>query len=355
MTLKMPTDPSGTPSGFFDFLDPSQEVEVSLPDQAGVFADRSSSFDFIMGFETDLDSGFGTVVAGGEVPVESEARDTTRPPAGEIKPSVLVAPTVPKRTPSMPTIFEEDEEEEGEGDEDVTITPSPAQRALLPPDKFAVIPRSSPQPPGAAAVLERAGDHDPLCTPRPRGELLVRSPSMITFVADSPSTDQTSTFPAPTPHLFDPGFSLETCTKGSDSHEPQADSFDQFDFFSSLIIGNESSAMPDFDASFDFDFDNSAWGDAMFGESPSRESTPSSSSSLWESASKEESSMTMGAGAPSLGTGWGCDADMQLLFPSVDVGGFSTEDEFLKALMEAVQSTPKVVSWTCSPHRLSFS
>ena len=98
-----------------------------------------------------------------------------------------------------------------------------------------------------------------------------------------------------------------------------------------------TSTVPDFDASFDVDI--SAWNGAMFGEFPSQESTPSSS--LWEFTSKEE---------PLIDMYMGTDVDMELRFPSVkvdvsgDTTGVSTEAEFLRAIMEAVQSSPKTVS-----------
>ena len=156
----MPTDPSGTPSGFFDFLDPSQEV--SFFDETVV---GSPNFDFIMGFEADLDSSFELVRR--EETLEKVHESEPTPPVVEVKSSALSAPSVSKRPPSMPTIFEECEEEEEDGD--VTITPNAAQKALLPPDRFAR-PRSiSPQLAGVAAAPEDAKD-DSLDTPRPRGE-----------------------------------------------------------------------------------------------------------------------------------------------------------------------------------------
>ena len=160
-SFKMPIDPSGTPSGFFDFLDPSQEVP--LPDEPGVRSGRSPNLDFIVSFEADSDSSFE--VLGEEVPIEEARKDVPAPPV--VKPSVLVAPSALKRAPSMPTIIEEDEGEEEDGD--LTVTPNAAQRALLPPDRFAR-PHSSSQVACAAAVPENAGD-DSLDTPRPRGEL----------------------------------------------------------------------------------------------------------------------------------------------------------------------------------------
>jgi len=93
----------------------------------------------------------------------------------------------------------------------------------------------------------------------------------------------------------------------------------------------------DFDGSLDVDI--SAWNEAVFGESPSQESTPSSS---WELMSKEGPSMEMGTDV---------GIDMQLQFPSIDMGAIGegigmmpTEDEFMRAIMEVAQSTPKAVS-----------
>ena len=111
---------------------------------------------------------------------------------------------------------------------------------------------------------------------------------------------------------------------------------DAFDFSS---IANES-AVPDFDASFD-DVDIPAWNEAVFGESPSQGSTSSSSS--WEETSKEDPSMEA--------LGMGAGIDMQLQFPTVKVdaigdgtGIIPAEDEFLRAIMEAMQSNPRIVS-----------
>ena len=159
---------------------------------------------------------------------------------------------------------------------------------------------------------------------------------MIAPVTDPPSdnfTAQASTFSVPAPDPFDASFSLEARPKNS-----QDDSSGQFDFFSSLITGNQSSNF-DFGASFDVDI--SAWNEAVFGESPSQESTSSSSSAFWELTSKEE---------PPMGVDTSVCTDMQFQFPSVDLGAIGdgnrvpTEDEFLKAVMGAVQSTPKRVS-----------
>ena len=324
----MPTDPSGSPGGFFDFLDPSQET--SFPDEAGLHRPGSPDLDFVMGFEAGCDSSFEMV---------EEVRESLEPvpPVAEVKPSLPPVPSVPKRVPSMPTIFEEDEgEEEEEGD--VTITPSDAQRALLPPDKFAS--PSVSQLSGAAVVSEDTRD-DSLDTPRPSGMLLL---SLSWVIADSPndnSTAQASTFSVPAQNPFDDCFSIEPHLE--DSQDFQDGSFDQLsDFFSSLIAGNESA---NFDFAAPFDFDTSAWNEAAFGEFHSQESTPSSSCSFLESVSKEEPSTETGV---SVGTG--IDADMQFLFPSVKVdaigewNGWPNEDEFLKAVMETVQSTPKMVS-----------
>ena len=322
----MPTDPSGTPSGFFDFLDPSQEVPFL--DEAGV---DSPNFDFIMGFEADLDSSFEVLRK--EDTLEKVGESEPTPPVVEVKTSIPLVPSVSKRAPSMPTIFEESEEEEEEGD--VTITPNPAQKALLPPDRFARPRSTSPQNAGAAAVPEDLGE-DSLDTPRPQGELLLRLPRVVASVTD-PSDDtftaQASTFSVPAPDPFDASFSLEACPKDS-----QEDSLCQSDFFSSLIAGNQPAAF-DFNGSFDVDI--SAWDEAVFGESPSQESTSSSSSSSWDLTSKEE---------PRMGVGAGIGTDMQFQFPSVNAGaigdrdGLPTEDEFLKAVVSTVQSTPKRVS-----------
>ena len=94
---------------------------------------------------------------------------------------------------------------------------------------------------------------------------------------------------------------------------------------------------PDFDA---IGVKIPAWDAETFGESPSQESESSSSSSSWELTSTDGPSMEIGMGA---------DVDMGLQFPTVDVdtvgngSGIPTEDEFLRAILEVVQSTPKVV------------
>ena len=100
----------------------------------------------------------------------------------------------------------------------------------------------------------------------------------------------------------------------------------------------DKSANVDFDGPFDVDF--SAWNEAVFGDSPSKWSPPSSSSSLWELTSTEGSVM-------------GMDTGINVQFPTVDANaigngiGMPTEEEFLRAIVEAAQSTPKArVSWT---------
>jgi hypothetical protein len=159
MTLKMPSDPSGTPSGFFDFLDPSQEA--SFPDEVEALSEKTPNLGSITDFETHLNP--SREVPGGEVVCKIRKKE----PA-EVKTLIMLAPPVVKRAPSMPTIVEEDEEEEEDGD--VTITPTVAQRAFLPPDKFAR-PRSEPQTVAPAKVSEDPED-DSLETPRPRGEFV---------------------------------------------------------------------------------------------------------------------------------------------------------------------------------------
>jgi hypothetical protein len=165
---------------------------------------------------------------------------------------------------------------------------------------------------------------------------------VIASTPDPPSdnlADQTSTFSVPAPDQFDASFSLEVCPEDS-----RDDSSSQFDFFSSLNAGDKSADL-DFDAIFGVDVP--AWNEAVFGEPPSQESTPSSSTSFWEFMSKEEPSVE--TSAPGVGTG--VHTDIQFQFPSVntdtigDGNGLLTEDEFLRAVMETVQSTPKRVSW----------
>ena len=163
MTLEMPSDPLGTPGGVFVFLDPLQEASpfddpYPLPD------DPSPGFDFIMDLDLDLDSGFG-----GADEVFKDARGDGPTPFVEVEPSpppVVTPAPVSSLAPRMPTILEEDEKEEEDGD--VTITPSEAQRALLPPDRFAR-PPSVPQVAGAADASQDTL-FDPLDTPRPRGK-----------------------------------------------------------------------------------------------------------------------------------------------------------------------------------------
>lgn len=96
----------------------------------------------------------------------------------------------------------------------------------------------------------------------------------------------------------------------------------------------DKSANIDFDGSSDVDF--SAWNEAVFGDSPSKWSPPSSSSSLWELTSMEGSVMGIDTGV-----------NVQSQFPTVDANaigngiGMPTEEEFLRAIVEAAQSTPK--------------
>ena len=142
---------------------------------------------------------------------------------------------------------------------------------------------------------------------------------------------QTSVFSMPAPDAFGASFSLET---GLDVSNDSQDSPGQFDL---SLIASESS-VSDFDASFDVDIP--AWNKAVFGEFPSQQSTSSSSSS-WEEMSQ---------GEPSMETSMDMGIDMQLQFPIVKVDvigdgtGMPTEDEFLRAIMEAVQSSPRTVS-----------
>lgn len=320
MTLEMPRDPFGTPSGFFASLDPQ---EIPTLDDAYP-SNPTSSFDF-MDFEVNPDSSFE--VSGDEV--FEDTREDWSVPVVEVKPPTPPARLVSTRAQSMPTILEEEEQEEG-GDGDTTITPSDAQRALLPPDRFARPPMSQLS---AAADASRDAEFDSLDTPRPRGELRFLSPiSSVTHIRDCfPSpTAQASTFSVPTSNPFDASFSLEG--RPDDSQDFQG-SPGEFDFLATLIA-NESTVLG-LDASFDIDVP--AWNEAVFGEVPSQEPTPSSSLS-WEVTSNEGSSMERGMGA-----------DMQLQFPSVKVDtigdgtGIPTEDEFLWAAMEAAQSTPRTV------------
>ena len=158
MTLKMPSDPFGSPSGFFAFLDPLQEA--SPLDDIHPLPNASPSFDFIVDFEVDLDSSFEML--GGEA-IENVHESEPKPV--EVKSSVPLVRPVSTRAPSMPTILEEDEQEEEDGD--ITITPSEAQRALLPPDRFARLPSMS-QLAGAVDAPQDL-ESDSLDTPRPRG------------------------------------------------------------------------------------------------------------------------------------------------------------------------------------------
>lgn len=329
MTLEMPSDPFGTPSGFFTSLDPPQEM--STLDDPYPLSSSSPNFDFIMDFEADLDSSFEAL---GDEVVE-DARENVPPPVVEVKPSTPPAGPVSTRAPSMPTILEEDEQEEEDGD--VTITPSEAQRALLPPDRFARPPSASWFAGAADTSLDARSDS--LDTPRPRGRFrFCFISSVVISVTDfrncgySPAA-QASTFSVPAPDAFDASFSIET---GLDASQVSQDSFGQFDF--SAFMANEST-VSDFDASFDVDIP--AWNEAVFGESLSQEPTPSSSSS-WEVTSEEGPSMVTG-----MGTGI---VDVQLQFPSVKVDeigdrtSMPTEDEFLRVVIEAAQSTPRTVS-----------
>jgi hypothetical protein len=134
----------------------------------------------------------------------------------------------------------------------------------------------------------------------------------------------------PAPDAFDACFG----EAGLDVYRDFHDSLGQFYFYS---VANES-AVPDFDAFFDADIPT--WDETVFGESYSRGSTSSSLSS-WDGAFREESPMNMDMGA---------DIDMQLQFPTVKVDaigdgiGMPTDDEFLRVIMEAAQSSPKTVS-----------
>jgi len=154
MTLEMPSDPFGTPTGLLVLPDSPQEI--STPDGDVYPAPNpSSNGDFIMDFE-EAELNFGS---GGSRGIE---------PAPIVEVKSLAPPTRPvsRRAPSMPTIFEEDEQEEGDGD--VTITPSEAQKALLPPDKFAR-PRLESQLAGAVDSPQDVIS-DSLDTPRPHGK-----------------------------------------------------------------------------------------------------------------------------------------------------------------------------------------
>jgi len=320
MTLEMPSDPLGTPTGLFVLLDSPQEISTP-DDDAYPPPNPSSSFDFIMDFEeADLDCGPGG-------PRENE-------PAPIIEVKSLAPPTRPvsRRAPSMPTIPEEDEPEEGDGD--VTITPSEAQKALLPPDKFAR-PRLESRLVGGADVPQDVMS-DSLYTPRPHGKFcFLFHSSVVISVTDCCGrvyslAAQTGALSVPAPDAFDVSFFEASLDVPSGSQ----DYLGQFGF---SLVANESS-VPDFDASFDVDIP--AWNEAVFGESPSQQSTSSSSSS-WEEMSQ---------GEPSMETSMGTGIDMQLQFPTVKVDvigdgtGMPTEDEFLRAIMEAVHSSPRTVS-----------
>ena len=143
MSLEMPSDPFGTPGGVFAFLDPLQGASP-LDNGCPLHDDPSPSLDFILDFEPDFDP--TPEVVGGPTPLT------------EVNPSPLPIATLIQ---SMPTILEEE-------DGDITITPSKAQRALLPPDRFAR-PPSAPRVPSAPDASQDEW-FDPLDTPRPRGE-----------------------------------------------------------------------------------------------------------------------------------------------------------------------------------------
>jgi hypothetical protein len=162
MTSKVPSDPFGTAGGFFVFPDPPHQ-EVSPIDNAYPLLDPNPDFDFIMDFETDLDFGFEVV----RDEVFENARKSEPALAVEVDSSSSLVAPVSTLVPRMPTILEEDErEEEEEGD--ITITPSQAQRALLPPDRFAC-PPSVAQPAGPVDISQDIS-FDSLDTPRPGGE-----------------------------------------------------------------------------------------------------------------------------------------------------------------------------------------
>lgn len=152
-------------------------------------------------------------------------------------------------------------------------------------------------------------------------------------------TAQTTSFSVPAPDAFDTIF-LEA---GLNSSPDSQDSISQIDFLFSLM--ENKPATPGFGGSVNVDIP--AWNEAVFGESPSQESTSSSSS--WE--------LTAGEG-PSAEMGVGTNVDMDLQFPSISVDAIGsgtdmpTEDEFLRAMMGVVQSSPKAVgpiSYTIVP------
>lgn len=321
MTLEMPSDPFGTPSGLFALLGPPQETLTF--DDAYPPSDPSPNLDFIMDFG-EAGPGFGFEMLGDGVTKDSRENEPVLPVV-KVQSSTLPARPVSRRAPSMPTILEEDEQEEEDGD--VTVTPSEAQRALLPPDKFAY-PRSGPQSVGGADASQDAKS-DSLDTPRPRGKsrFVFRS-SVVTSITDFrelvyPTAAQTSAFSVPAPDAFYAKF------EGEAGLDVPQDTLGQSDF---SLVANES-VIPVFDVSFDVDIP--AWNEAVFGESPSQESISSSLSS-WEE--------------PLMDIGTGIGIDMQLQFPTVKVDtigdgtGMPSEDEFFKAIVEAVQSSPRAVS-----------
>ena len=322
MTLEMPSEPLGTPGGLFVCLDPPQEASP-FDDDVYPLPDPSPNRDFVMDFEPDLNSSF-EVVGGEALQGARENELTPRATDSHSVPPVAPVSTQPSR---MPTIHEEDEKGEEEGD--VTITPNEAQRALLPPDRFARPPSVS-QVAGTEAASQDMS-FDELDTPRPGGELIaLRFILVVTLVTDPcgyvyAPTAQASLF-APASDLF-----------GEADPNTSQDSLSEIDRFFSLMI--DKATNPDFDGSLDVDIP--AWNEAVFGELSSQGSTPSSSSSSWESTSKEGPSTEMGAGA---------DIDMGVRFPSVGVDatggwvGMPTQEEFLRAIVEAAQSSPKTVS-----------
>jgi hypothetical protein len=165
MTLEMPSDPFGVPGGFFVFPDPQEEV--SPLGDAYLLPDPNQDFDFVMDFEADLDFGFEVV----RDEVFEDTRKDEPPIVVEVNSSSSLVVPVSTFAPRMPTILEENEQEEEGGEEengDVTITPSEAQKALLPPDRFAC-PPSVPQPAGAVDASQDIS-FGPLETPRPGGE-----------------------------------------------------------------------------------------------------------------------------------------------------------------------------------------
>ena len=160
--------------------------------------------------------------------------------------------------------------------------------------------------------------------------------STRSLISDNATTAQEGTFSVPAPDPFDAIFSLETSSGDPDNFASQ------FDLHSSFTVG-EDCTNSDFENLFSVDI--SAWDEAVFGVPLSQESTPSSSSSIWEPASKEDLAME---------TGTAVGTDEMFQFPSVDVDGavngtsMPTDEEFLRAIIEAAQSTPKKVSWGCA-------